>query len=177
MLPAGIDARRILVVAPGARFGPAKQYPPSRFAAAAAAIRRQDAGIDTIVVVGAKGDREAASAFRAEHPDCIDLAGRTTLASLIGLLALARGVLANDSGTMHLAAALDVPVIGVFGSTNPAWTHPLGRRAGFVYEPVWCSPCYAPTCAQDFACMLRLPPQRLAAALLERMTMPAPGHV
>ena len=165
---------RPLVVAPGARYGPAKQYPPERFAAAVRHIHARE-GEGPVIVVGATGDRDAGDAVRRSLPQCVDLVGHTELAELIGILAVARGVLANDSGTMHLAAALDVPVVGVFGSTNPAWTHPIGSRAAIVHEPVWCSPCYAPTCAQDFACMLRLSPERVADTLLGLPTVPAAG--
>lgn len=154
-----------LVVAPGARFGPAKQYPPERFAAAVHEIRAR-IGACPVVVVGEASDRVAASAVQRALPGCADLTGQTDLGALIGILAAARGVLANDSGTMHLAAALGTRVVGVFGSTNPQWTRPLGPRAAIVHEPVWCSPCYASTCAQDFACMLRLAPERIAAAFL-----------
>ncbi len=154
-----------LVVAPGARYGPAKQYPPERFAAAVQGIQAR-MGPRPVVVVGEAGDRIAADAVRRALPECTDLVGRTDLAALIGILASAEGVLANDSGTMHLAAALGARVVGVFGSTNPEWTRPIGPRASIVHEPVWCSPCYAPTCAQDFACMLRLAPERIAAAFV-----------
>ena len=154
-----------LVIAPGARYGPAKQYPPERFAAAVRSIHAR-IGDGPVVVVGEAGDRTAADAFRRALPECVDLVGRTDLSALIGILALARGVLANDSGTMHLAAALGARVVGVFGSTNPEWTHPLGPRAAIVHQPVWCSPCYAPKCAQDFACMLRLEPEHIASTFL-----------
>ena len=152
-----------LVIAPGARYGPAKRYPPASFARAAA---RLAATWDTaVLLVGENADAGATAALRAHLPAAHDLAGRTRLDELIGLLAGAGGVLANDSGTMHLAAALGRPTVGVFGSTNPLWTRPLGPRAAFVVHPVPCAPCYASTCALDFACMLALEPERLVATL------------
>jgi heptosyltransferase-2 len=173
---AGAGARPFVVVAPGARYGPAKQYPAERFAAAAAYVaERLDAAV---VLVGAAEDAAATRAVQAALPQAIDLAGRTPLGALLGVLASCRGVLANDSGTMHVAAALGRPVVGVFGSTHPAWTAPVGARAGFVVEPVWCAPCFAPTCVQDFACMLGITPERLAAALFERLEgTAAPGSL
>ncbi|UCE01967.1 MAG: lipopolysaccharide heptosyltransferase II [Candidatus Latescibacterota bacterium] len=156
---------RPLVVAPGARFGPAKRYPSDRFAEAA---RRLAQRLDTgVVLVGSSEDARETAAVQAGLRDAIDLAGRTDLGALLGLLALARGVLSNDSGVMHLAAALGTPVVGIFGSSNPRWTHPLGRRAGFVSNPVPCAPCYRRTCPIDFECMLGLEPEVLVVKLFD----------
>jgi heptosyltransferase-2 len=172
---AGVGGGPYLVVAPGARFGAAKRYPAERFAAAAesvAAARRI-----AVVLVGAAEDAAATRAVRDALPSAVDLAGRTTLGELVGILAGATGVLANDSGTMHLAAALGVPTVGVFGSTNPRWTAPRGARATALARPVWCAPCYAPTCVQDFGCMLGIAPEVVARALAaELATPPEPSH-
>jgi len=116
-------------------------------------------------VVGGVEDRPVARRLVACLPGAVDLSGQTDLGTLIGLLARARGVLSNDSGVMHLSAALDVPVLGIFGSTNPLWTRPLGRRAGWASHPVPCAPCYKRTCPIDFPCMLRLEPQALVQKL------------
>ena len=158
----GVADRNTLLVAPGARFGPAKRYPPDRFAAAAAAIAGPRAL--AIVLVGDDSDLVSTREVAALLPEAIDLAGQTSLAELVGLLALSEGVLANDSGTMHLAAALGRPVVGVFGSSNPRWTRPLGPHTAVVHHPVWCAPCYAPVCRTDFGCMLSLAPERLVEA-------------
>jgi heptosyltransferase-2 len=154
-----------LVVAPGARFGPAKRYPSERFAEAARRLAQQ---LDTrVVLVGSSEDARETAAMRASFRDAIDLAGRTDLGALLGLLSLARGVLSNDSGVMHLAAALGAPVVGIFGSSNPRWTRPLGRHAGFVSNPVPCAPCYRRTCPIDFECMLGLEVEVVVVSLLE----------
>jgi heptosyltransferase-2 len=153
-----------LVVAPGARYGPAKRYPAERFAAAAVSLAERLGA--PVVVVGEAADAPATAAVAAALPGAVDLAGRTSLEELLGILAASCAVLANDSGTMHVAAALGCRVVGVFGSTSPAWTGPLGPQATTVSRPVWCSPCFAATCAQDFACMLDLAPQALVDAFV-----------
>jgi lipopolysaccharide heptosyltransferase II len=158
----GVEPGRMLVVAPGARYGPTKRYPAERFARAAADIAGPRAW--RVVLVGEAADAETTRAVAALLPGAVDLAGRTRLPELVGLLAGSNGVLANDSGTMHLAAALGAAVVGVFGSTNPRWTRPLGSRATFVVRPVACAPCYAPECRTDFGCMLSLPASALVDA-------------
>jgi heptosyltransferase-2 len=154
-----------LVVAPGALYGPAKRYPPARFARAAELLATE---LDCdVVLVGTAADASSTAEvcvhLRAAH----DLAGVTGLGELLGVLAESAGVLSNDSGTMHLAAALGKPVVGVFGSTNPAWTGPIGPHATFIAQPVFCSPCYDTHCKQNFECMLELSPERVAEAFRE----------
>ena len=151
-----------LVVAPGARYGPAKRYPPERFARAARLLA-DERGCD-VVLVGTAEDARATSEVKADLPGAHDLAGRTSLGELIGVLAHSAGLLSNDSGTMHLAAALGKPVVGIFGSTNPTWTGPVGSHAAFVAQPVFCSPCYDTHCKEHFECMLELSPERVAEA-------------
>ncbi len=158
------------VLAPGARYGPAKRWPAESFARAAALLRDQ-CGY-TIVLAGDGSDVAATRAVQRLDPGSIDLAGTTSLAAFLGLLAGAAGVIANDSGTMHVAAALGRPVVGVFGSTDPRWTAPHGRRAAWVAEPPWCAPCFAPTCREDFACMLRITPERVVELLLTTASLP-----
>ncbi len=156
-------SQAFVALAPGARYGSAKRYPPERFAVAAAALARDLAC--AVVLVGGRDDADATAATRQHLPAAVDVAGQTTQRALVGLLARARGVLSNDSGVMHLAAALGTPVVGVFGSTNPAWTRPLGPRATHVVHPVPCAPCYRRSCPIDFPCMLQIEPSQLVAAL------------
>jgi len=158
-LPEGIQGA--VVVAPGARFGPAKQYPAERFAAAARTLAHKwDC---RIVLLGTAEDAAATTAVHNMIPESIDLTGRTNLGQLLAILQSAKVTLSNDSGTMHLAAAVGGAVVGVFGSTNPAWTAPLGPRAQYIVQPVFCSPCYARQCREDFACMLNQPADTLVA--------------
>lgn len=171
--PRGIDPSAVLVVAPGARFGAAKRYPAASFARAARAAAAR-LGV-SIVLVGSASDAVATAAVHQLLPDAADLTGCTSLSALIGLLAGARGVLSNDSGVMHLAAALGAPVVGIFGSTNPAWTRPLGPRATYVVHPVPCAPCYRRTCPIDFPCMHGIAPERVVAALQSVLATDHPG--
>jgi heptosyltransferase-2 len=154
----GIEApTRPLVMAPGARYGAAKRYPLERFAVVAAQLgTRLEA---PCVLVGGAGDAHSTRELCERLPASVDLTGRTDLGTLLGVLSRARGVVSNDSGVMHLAAALGTPVLGIFGSTNPSWTRPLGAHAGWVSHPVPCAPCYRRTCPIDFPCMLGLDPQ------------------
>ena len=164
---AGLGPRPYLVLAPGARFGPAKRWPADRFAAAGRLLAAATGA--ALVLVGEPADAVATHAVHAAVPAAIDLTGLTHLDALVGVLAAARGVLANDSGIMHLAAALGRPVVGIFGSSNPAWTRPLGPRATAMLHAVGCSPCYRSRCNRDFGCMLGLAPEAVAAQLLARL--------
>jgi heptosyltransferase-2 len=156
------EVRDAIVVAPGARYGPSKRYPPERFAQAAEELARL--WQRRVVVVGAREDAAETAAVAGQCRDGIDLAGCTDLSQLLAVLSDARVVLSNDSGTMHLAAALGRPVVGVFGSTNPGWTAPLGPHVAALSHAVFCWPCYARHCREDFACMLGQPAEKLVAA-------------
>ena len=144
--------RRIVGLAPGAAFGPAKRWPPERFAAAA--DRAADAWDAAVLVLGSEGDREscrAVSSAMRRRP--LDLCGRTGLGRAVALIASCDLFLTNDSGLMHVASALDVPTVAVFGSTDPTATGPLGPRSRVVRNPVPCAPCLRPLCPEDYRCL------------------------
>jgi len=147
---AGWNGRSALAaLAPGAAYGGAKRWPPDRFAALAAALAND--GVDSVLVgsgADARTTREVARAARA-----IDLAGRTDLPTLAGVLARCRALVTNDSGAMHLAAALGVPVTAVFGPTDERATAPIGGDHAVVSYPVWCRPCMLRECPLDHRCM------------------------
>jgi heptosyltransferase-2 len=142
----------LIGLAPGAAYGPAKKWFPERFAAVA------DLLIDAVeaqaVLFGSGGDREstAAVARNARHP-LIDVAGRTNLKEAIALISRCSLFLANDSGLMHVAGALGVPTVAIFGSTNPVTTSPVGAKSVVIHRGVPCSPCLKPVCPTDFRCM------------------------
>jgi len=148
-------ADRYVVVAPGAAYGPAKQWGGPRFGEAAAALAAPRGW--RVVVVGASADRpEAVAAVAgatARGAEAIDVTGRTDLGALTGLLAGASLVLTNDSGVMHLAAALRRPTVAVFGSTNPVWTSSAAPWVANLYAGYPCSPCYRRTCAIGYGCL------------------------
>ena len=164
--------RPVLVVAPGAAFGRAKQYPPDMVADVVAQVATARAA--RVVLVGSRGDREGAaaveSALTARMPRAADwlvnLAGRTSLAELMGIIALARVVVSNDSGAMHVASALGTPVVVPFGPTDEHATAPLGPHT-LMTADVFCRPCHLRECPIDHRCMRRIDPATMAARVIE----------
>lgn len=158
----GWTGEALLGFAPGAAFGLAKRWPTDRIAAAAAALSERMKL--TPVLVGTRADRSAtravARAYRrrrgAEAP-LLDATGRTDLRTLAGLFALCSGVVSNDSGAMHLAAAAGVPVTAIFGPTNELRTaplpHPSAAGTAIVAGQAWCRPCELRACPIDHRCM------------------------
>lgn len=146
---------------PGAFYGAAKRWPADRFAAAGDLLASRTGA--RIALVGSAGERPLAEAIAAamERAPAV-LCGATTLSELIGVLSQLRLLVTNDSGPMHVAAALGTPVVAVFGPTDWRETAPVGRRARVVREPVDCAPCKLRECPIDHRCMLRVPPGRVA---------------
>jgi heptosyltransferase-2 len=150
---------------PGAEYGPAKRWLPERFAEAAKKISAQSSvqwilfGTTRDVTVG-----EQIAAALGDH--CVNRIGQTTLDQLIDELRECRLLLTNDTGTMHLAALLDVPVVAIFGSTEPRLTGPLGNGHIILRHHVECSPCFLRECPIDFRCMQAVSVQEVADAVL-----------
>jgi heptosyltransferase-2 len=164
----------IVALAPGAAYGQAKQWPPDRLAELAA--RLVTASGATCVLVGAAYDRPAARAIeswlRAHASDTaarvVDLVGCTSLGALVGVTARASVFVSNDSGAMHLAAALGRPVVAVFGPTNERATRPIGEH-DVIVEDVFCRPCMLRDCPIDHRCMKRITVDRVFAAVIRRL--------
>lgn len=159
----------VIGISPGAAFGSAKRWLPERFAEAA---RRVACAHDaSIVLFGSAGERplcETVAGFlRESGPRLKNFAGETTLAEFIELAAACRLFLTNDSGAMHIASALGVPTVAVFGATDPTATGPVGPLARVVREPVECSPCKLRECPTDHCCMTRVSAERVADVALE----------
>ena len=151
---------RLVGIAPGAAYGGAKRWPAERFAAVAAELARAHGLLP--VLVGAEADRPAACAIEAEldkiadagrRPRVVNLAGRTDLPQLAGVLTLCAAFVSNDSGAMHLAAAVGTPVVALFGPTDERVTAPLARRARVLTADAWCRPCLLRECPLDHRCM------------------------
>lgn len=141
----------VLAICPGAEYGPAKRWPVENFVAVARhfmATRKAK-----IVLLGAAVDMPVAEEFARQLPKVENRVGKTSLAEFMAALVSARLVLCNDSGAMHVASALGVPTLAVFGSTEPQLTGPLGARSRVLRHHVPCSPCFLRECPLDFACM------------------------
>jgi heptosyltransferase-2 len=141
----GDGAERFVVLAPGAAYGPAKQWGEESFAEVARALART--GVRTLVA-GTRADAPLAERIARLAPDAgvVDLTGRTDLVALAGVLGLSAGFVGNDSGAAHLAAALGVPTVAVFLSTDPTRTAQRGPRVAILTAGVDCAPCLARTC-------------------------------
>jgi heptosyltransferase-2 len=141
-----------LVINPGAAFGSAKRWFEARFAATANRLAR-DRKLQ-VVMVGSAAEKPIAARIEASMmgPSAV-LCGETDLETLCGVLALASLVITNDSGPMHMAAALGVPTVAVFGSTDAEATSPVGPRTRVVRHDVACSPCLLRECPIDHRCM------------------------
>ena len=149
----GIGKRDIVVgMAPGATYGPAKRWFPARFAAVA--DRLIDDFSAQVILFGSAGDRDSAYQVQQNSKNrLINLAGKTSLKEAISLIVRSNLFISNDSGLMHIAGAMGIPTIGIFGSTNPATTSPVGERSIIVSKDVSCSPCLKKKCPTDFRCM------------------------
>ncbi|MES2632645.1 MAG: lipopolysaccharide heptosyltransferase II [Pseudomonadota bacterium] len=167
---AGLDARGFYVFAPGAEFGPAKRWPAIHFTELA---RQLDA---PAVLLGSA--KEAALCDEIAHAagtgQCINLAGKTSLADAFAIIASARAVISNDSGLMHVAAAFGVRQVAVFGSSSPLHTPPLNDSASVVWlkddaayqPPLDCAPCFERECPLGHTrCLVDVSPERVRALL------------
>jgi heptosyltransferase-2 len=154
----------VLALCPGAEYGPAKQWPESHFAEVAR--HYLECGYAVWVMGSEKDLPIVREVDRLSGGRCRVLAGRTTLLEAIDLLSAAALVVSNDSGLMHIAAALNRPLVAVFGSTDPGHTPPLGRRAAIVRrEDLPCSPCFQRKCPLGhLACLRELDADRVIEA-------------
>jgi len=161
-------ARPAIGISPGAAYGNAKRWLPERFAETARKLPGQP------LVFGSAAERELCAQV-AEGCGGRNLAGETTLREFVELAAACRVFLTNDSGAMHVASALGVPTVAVFGATDDTTTGPTGSRARVVREFAECSPCLLRECPTDHRCMTRVTADRVAAAALELWEESAPA--
>jgi len=149
-----------IVYCPGAAYGPAKQW--RHFPELALLLDR-----DNIVVLGTEADRESAREIARRAPGRVtDLTGKTSLTEAASIMSGARAVVSNDSGLMHLAAYIGTPVIGLFGSTSPDWTRPLGKRSLALKSDEPCSPCFDRICRYShYRCLENIVPEAVVDAM------------
>jgi len=147
------DEKKLIVgIAPGASYGPAKRWLPERFAAIADKIANDHSC--RIILLGGKSDTETTELVQKyATTGLINLAGKTSLREAIYLISQCRLFISNDSGLMHIAGALNIPTIALFGSTNLVTTAPPGNQSLIIRHEVPCSPCLKEICPTDFSCM------------------------
>jgi len=175
---AGLQRGAYWSFAPGAEYGPAKRWPTAHFAALARSLHAADGA--PIALLGSPGERALCEAIAADvRGACLVLAGRMSLLDAIALIAASRGLVSNDSGLMHVAAAFGVAQVAVFGSTSPLHTPPLNERARVLWLKdelqLDCMPCFDRTCRfGHYRCLTSVTPDRVEAALLQAASSGAP---
>jgi heptosyltransferase-2 len=164
--------RPIFGLNPGAEYGPAKRWPAQRFIAAAREIQKRTKCF--WLVLGGKGDvvlaNEIQSAIAGGQSGAVSLAGQTSLRELCAVIKQCRVLLTNDTGPMHIAAALGTPVVVTFGSTSPELTGPIlssGARHQLIKSDAPCSPCFLRECPIDFRCMNGITEERVVEAVMK----------
>lgn len=137
------DQTPIIALCPGAEYGPAKQWPPDYFAE----VARYQLGLNRqVVILGSEKDQAAANLICRIANGCIDLTGKTSLGDAIDLMSAASHVVTNDSGLMHVAAAVGCHVVAIYGSSSDAFTPPLTNTADRLYLDLPCRPCFQRHC-------------------------------
>jgi heptosyltransferase-2 len=158
----GPDGFRIAIGA-GASYGSAKCWPPDRFAELANRLQVQSGA--EVILFGTSSEAPVSSAIAAGmRRSPIDLTGKTPISDLPALLSRCHLFIGNDSGAMHVAAAVGLPVVAVFGPTDPFGTAPVTPRCSIVQEKPYCSPCFLRRCPTDHRCMTRVTPDAVEVA-------------
>jgi heptosyltransferase-2 len=152
-----------IAIGAGASYGSAKCWPPDRFAELANRLQTQTEA--DVILFGAPAEAAVSSAISAgmKRPP-VDLTGKTSIEDLPALLSQCHLFVGNDSGAMHVAAAVGLPVVAVFGPTDPLGTAPVSPRCSIVREKPYCSPCFLRRCPTDHRCMTRVSPDAVEAA-------------
>jgi len=149
-----------VVFCPGAEYGPAKRWPAAHYATLARELH--EAGHPVWLVGSAKDAAVGAEIAAQAEGACDNLCGKTTLAQAIALIAAARLVVSNDSGLMHVAAALKRPLVALYGSSSPRYTPPLSQQAQVIWLELTCSPCFERVCPLGhFRCMRDIEPAQV----------------
>jgi heptosyltransferase-2 len=162
-------AGSVIGISPGAAFGGAKRWIPERFAESAVKLARELQA--TVVVFGTPQEAalggQVALMIEGQGITALNMAGRTSLAEFIDMAAACRVFVTNDSGSMHIASALGVPTVVVFGPTDENATGPAGHSYAILREPVECAPCHRRECPIDHRCMTGVSAEQVTAAALK----------
>ncbi len=149
---------RIAALCVGAEYGPAKRWPAAHFAELGKLLRHE--GYQVWLIGSAKDAEAGAEAARLSMGACLDLCGKTSLNEAADLLASASVIVSNDSGLMHVAAALGKPLVALYGSSSPGFTPPLSHKAHILSLNLECSPCFKRECPLGHLdCLMKLTPQ------------------
>jgi lipopolysaccharide heptosyltransferase II len=177
---AGVPAHcPLIALHPGARNGKAKRWPAEHWAQLAGLLsRRLDA---TVLLVGASGERDNSHMIaRAAGARVYDLTGKTSLPELVALFARCDLVISGDSGPMHIACAVNTPLIGLFGPTDPRISGPVAPNALVMRQKIWCGPCYDASATADCrfhnpVCMKSISPQAVFVAVRRQLAARQPS--
>ena len=161
-----LSDKPILALCPGAEYGPAKRWPAEHFAAVANEKIRQGW---QVWIFGSSKEADLTAEIQAKtNNQCVNFAGAANLAQAVDLLSLAQAVVTNDSGLMHVAAALQKPTIAIYGSSSPKFTPPLGDKVKIMSLNLPCSPCFRRKCPlKHLKCLRDLMPMQVLTALKE----------
>lgn len=165
----GLDtAHPVAILCPGAEFGPSKRWPEQYYAEVANGLLQH--GWQVWLFGSAKDAPVTAAIQAATKNGCTDLAGKTNLAEAIDLMSLADLVISNDSGLMHIAAAMNRRLIAIYGSTDPSFTPPLGDQVEIIQTDEPCSPCFKRTCPlSHHACMQGIKPNKVLYKAVQKV--------
>lgn len=160
----------VITLCPGAEFGASKRWPVEYYAQAANHF--QKLGYQIWILGSNKDFTVAEQINQFSNHLCVNLCGKTSLAEAIDLMSLSACVITNDSGLMHIAAALDRPLVAVYGSTSPNFTPPLSEKASIVKDTIACSPCFERECPyKHHQCMKNIQPQKVIEATMRLIAL------
>jgi heptosyltransferase II len=165
---AGIQTDALVVLCPGAEYGPSKRWPAAHFAVLAQSILKEKPTA-SVVLLGSPSDRAIGDAIvssATSQSRMFNWCGATSLDEAISIISLCSKVVSNDSGLMHIAAALQVPQVAIFGSSDPSHTPPNSAKASIISLHLPCSPCHQRQCPLGHLnCLNQISPERVFAAL------------
>ncbi|MDH3393659.1 MAG: lipopolysaccharide heptosyltransferase II [Desulfobulbaceae bacterium] len=159
---------------PGAAYGPAKCWPAERYGMLAARLAKEHNA--TLLVFGTSADNTVAEAIKAQSPDrIVNLAGKTNLSEAMALIGACDAFVTNDSGLMHVGAALKTPLVAIFGSTDSVATGPYADNAVVIQKDLPCRPCLKTHCKSDFRCMTDISVDEIAATVAQILQTKSQG--